>query len=319
MKRYFVTDYRKMELLEQPHAPGAKDIAGHTIATLISAGTEVTGCYLNSQNWNYPIGLGYAAVFRVDYVGEEAQGFRVGDVAFCCGAHADYQVCRADEALKVPEGVTPEEALFCRMAGISMATLSRTTIHAGDRALVTGLGAVGLLAMQAYACCGYRVTGTDPDADRAAMAAKLTGLPTYASLPQEETDRFGLALECSGTQQGALSCCHALREGGQLSLVGVPWRKTGDVHSYDVLNRIFYKYLTVVSGWEMNLPVLPKPFSPDSQMGNMAMALEWIRDGRIRTDGMWVSRPYDEAPAVYEDILEKREKHISVILDWRNA
>lgn len=319
MKKYFVTDYRKMELLECVQTPGPADVAGPTIATLISAGTEVTGCYLNSQNWNYPIGLGYAAVFRVEYVGEEAKGFSVGDLAFCCGAHADYQVCRATEALKLPEGVQPEDALFCRMAGVSMATLSRTGIHAGDSVLVTGLGAVGLLAMQAYACCGYRVTGMDPDPQRAELAAKLTGFAAYSKLPDEAMDRFGLALECSGTQQGAVSCCHALREGGELSLVGVPWRKTGDVHAYDLLNRIFYKYLTVVSGWEMNLPVTPGPFRPDSQMGNMAMALEWIRDGRIRTEGLWVSRPFSEAPAAYEDILEKREKHISVILDWRNA
>lgn len=103
-----------------------------------------------------------------------------------------------------------------------------------------------------------------------------------------------------------------------MSLVGVPWKPTGDIQSYQLLNRIFYQYLTVYSGWEMNLPFCPAPFAPDSQKGNFSLALNWLKEGRLRTDGMWAAYPYQKAQQVYDAIAEKRESHISVIFDWRN-
>jgi len=190
---------------------------------------------------------------------------------------------------------------------------------AGDNVLVVGLGAVGLLAMQAYARCGYRVSGMDPDPARADLAARLSGCPAWTALPEEAKEQFGLALECSGTQQGVMTCCDALRMGGELSLVGVPWRPTGDVHSYPLLNRIFYQYLTVYSGWEMNLPARPGRFAPDSQLGNMEQAIEWIHAGDIRVDGMEKICSWKELPRLYEAILNREEKSVSILLDWRDS
>ena len=40
---------------------GPKEVAGHTLATLISAGTEINSGYLGD---NFPKGSGYAAVFQ---------------------------------------------------------------------------------------------------------------------------------------------------------------------------------------------------------------------------------------------------------------
>lgn len=317
VQQYMVTSYKNVELMEVPARPGPNDISGRTLYTLISAGTETNGPYLNTQGWDYPIGCGYSAIFEVEYVGENVRGFRKGDLAFCCGPHADTQICRDAEAIRLPAGMELEKALFGRMTAISMASLSRVRAHAGDSVVVVGLGAVGMLAMQAYACCGFRVSGVDPDEKRAALAAKLSGKPAWTKLPDELAGSFGLALECSGTQQGAMTCCEALREGGEISLVGVPWKPTGDVHSYGLLNRIFYKYLTVHSGWEMNLPLRPGRFAPDSQLGNMERAIEWLHEGRINVDGMATVYSWRELPRLYEAILNREEKSISVMLDWR--
>ena len=319
MRSYQVTAYKTVEPVEKNRQPGPEDISGRTLFSLISAGTEVNGCYLNPQGWDYPISLGYAAVFEVEAVGEHVRGFSRGDLALCCGAHADLQICHYTGAIRLPDGMEPKQALFARMTAISMATLSRLHVHAGDSVLVVGLGAVGLLAMQAYARCGYRVSGMDPDPARADLAARLSGRPAWTALPEEAKGQFGLALECSGTQQGAMTCCDALRMGGELSLVGVPWRPTGDVHSYPLLNRIFYQYLTVYSGWEMNLPARPGRFAPDSQLGNMEQAIEWIHAGDIRVDGMEKICSWKELPRLYEAILNREEKSVSILLDWRDS
>ena len=156
VQQYMVTSYKNVELMEVPARPGPNDISGRTLYTLISAGSETNGPYLNTQGWDYPIGCGYSAIFEVEYVGENVRGFRKGDLAFCCGPHADTQICRDAEAIRLPAGMEPEKALFGRMTAISMASLSRVRAHAGDSVVVVGLGAVGMLAMQALMDAGYR-------------------------------------------------------------------------------------------------------------------------------------------------------------------
>lgn len=317
MLRYQVAAHRKIELVEADVTPGPDHIAGRTLFTLISAGTEVNGAYLNPQQWSYPIGLGYAAVFAVEETGENVRGFRKGDLAFCYGQHADRQVCSWQDAIRLPDGMQPETALFGRMTAVSMATLSRLRTHPGESVLVTGLGAVGLLAMQAYSLCGFRVFGMDPDAERAALAARLSGCPAADRIYDELAGRFALALECSGTQQGAMICCEALRSGGELSLVGVPWKPTGEVHSYGILNRIFYQFLTVYTGWEASLPFRKGTNALGTQLGNAEQAIHWLNDGRMKVDGMAKIRPWQELPLLYEAILCREEKSVSLILDWR--
>ena len=69
-------------------AIGADEVAGHTLATLISAGTELNSGYLGN---NFPRQSGYAAAFKVEKVGENVAGISPGDLAFCPGNHASYQ------------------------------------------------------------------------------------------------------------------------------------------------------------------------------------------------------------------------------------
>ena len=53
--------------LERPKGPvGLDEVAGKTLVTLISAGTELASAYLGS---NFPSTPGYAAVFQVEEVG----------------------------------------------------------------------------------------------------------------------------------------------------------------------------------------------------------------------------------------------------------
>ena len=56
-------------------AIGANEVAGHTLATLISAGTELNSGYLGD---NFPRQSGYAAAFKVEKVGENVSGISPG-------------------------------------------------------------------------------------------------------------------------------------------------------------------------------------------------------------------------------------------------
>ena len=291
---------------------GNSAIGGKTLFSLISAGTEINSLYLNAQNGQYPKFAGYAAVFEVDYVGSETSGFSVGDIAYCSGLHASYQITDYRRAIKVPAHVQPHEALFIRMAAVSMATLSRTAVRPGGHVLVTGLGTVGIMAMQAYNNCGYHVVGTDIDLNRVEIAKKMTGLPADTKVDEKYAETFELALECSGTQQATLECCRLLKKEGEISLVGVPWAKTGDVHSYEILNPIFIKFLKCYTGWEANLSI-------DLRIEHMKLAMKWLKEKKLTVNGLYAIYPYKDAQVIYDSIYNKTEKHLSVIFNWEES
>src|SRR5690349_14240738 len=134
---------------------GPREVAGRTLATLVSAGTELAGAYLGTS---FPRAPGYAAVFEVEEAGGEMEGVRPGDRLFCMGPHRSYQRVSQEQAVPVPEGLEPADAVFARLMSVSMSTLTTTAARPPAKVLVTGLGLVGHLAAQIFSACGYEVT-----------------------------------------------------------------------------------------------------------------------------------------------------------------
>src|SRR5437867_8202227 len=77
---------------------GPREVAGRTLATLISAGTELAGQYQGSR---FPAVPGYDAVFEVEAVGDEVEGLAAGDRAFCMGRHRSFQRTEQERALRL--------------------------------------------------------------------------------------------------------------------------------------------------------------------------------------------------------------------------
>ncbi|PWM44948.1 MAG: hypothetical protein DBX47_05205 [Clostridiales bacterium] len=287
----------------------SNSIAGKTLYSLISSGTEVFGCYDNPLNWNYPLRTGYSAVFEVEKVGSDVSSFKPGDRAFFWGNHSSYQLCQENEAVKIPNDLASETALFSRMATVSIATIEKTTIKPGARVLVTGLGAVGLLAMQVYKNFGFETYGIDPYEPRVLLANKMGIKNVFTSCPENLKKTFSLALECSGSQQATVSCLELIKNGGEISLVGVPWKKTGDIDAFLPLNLAFYNFATVYSGWEVGIP-------DPLRIHHHKMAVEWLAEGKMTVEGMYEIRAREQIAQVYDEIYNKTTKSISTILKW---
>ena len=317
VKTLVFTEPRNLIIRETTYHPDELPddaLAGPTIYSLVSAGTELNGFYLNSAGYfRYPTIPGYSCVFRVEQVGCAVKDFEIGDIVLCMGKHTSWQVMSADQCVKVPNGVDLKVA---RMAGISMASLSRCQIHPGENLLVTGLGPVGLIALQIFENLGYNAVGIDPNPERTRIAGEKSGCPTYTELPDSLESSFGIALECSGTQQATLTCCKGLRMGGELSLVGVPWKQTGDVQSFPLLFDIFHKYLTCHTGWECDLPMNPTQAQPDGRLNHFRLALKLMKKGLIHMDGLDIVYSYRDAQKVYDAIYHKTEQHIAILFRW---
>src|SRR4051794_37384081 len=159
---------------------GPREVAGRTLATLVSAGTEIAGAYLGAS---FPSVPGYAAVFEVEEAGEEAEGVRVGDRLFCMGPHRSYQRLTYEQSVPVPEGLEPAAAVFARLMSVSMSTLTTTAARPPAKVLVTGLGLVGHLAAQIFAACGFEVTACDPSAARQEIARRAGIARVLAAVP----------------------------------------------------------------------------------------------------------------------------------------
>jgi len=213
--------------------------------------------------------------------------------------------------------VDPLKALFIRLAGVSMATLSRTSITPGEKVLVTGLGTVGLMAMHIYSNLGYEVIGVDPDHNRRCIAQESGFSEIYEKVPFEKYNKkIGLALECSGSEGAVLDCSKIVRPHGEVSLVGVPWKQYTEQSSYELTHSIFYNYIKIYSGWEMDLPNDCSTFVHESMNKNYRLALRLIKEGKICVDGLYTVYPYTDAQKVYDDIFEKKDKKIAIILSY---
>ncbi|MEZ4683206.1 MAG: zinc-binding dehydrogenase [Caldilineaceae bacterium] len=297
--------------------PEPHEIAGRTLVTLASPGTELNGAYLGKQFPRYP---GYAAIFVVERIGADVTGVQEGELRFCMGHHRSYQRYPAADTVAVPAGLAPERAVFTRLMGVPMATLSTTTVRPPALVMVTGLGPVGNLGAQIFQACGYEVVVVDPDPTRQELAHHVGLQRVFAEVPKTDpriAKQVALQLECSGHEQAAVDGCHVLRPYGELSQIGAPWAQRNEATAHELLRLIFFNYLTVRSGWEWQLPNHPTNFRGGSIFGNYAAGLQWLHDGQVKVDGLYELMNPQQAQQAYQDILHRRLTYLAPMFDWR--
>ena len=313
------TARERAELLpvEPDPTPLAPDeVAGHTLATLVSPGTEINWGYLGTT---FPTRSGYAAVSEVEAVGEAVSDLQVGQRVFTMGNHRSFQRTTRDAVLPVPSGLEARVAVFARLMGVSMTTLVTTRARPPARVIVSGLGPVGHLAAQNFAACGYRVIGVDPVESRRRAAADKGIDPVWERIPTDDPavqDRIDLVADCSGHEQAVIDACRVIRKGGEVVLIGTPWKRHTDRYAHEVLHAVFHRYVHLRSGWEWELPRQPADFVPGSIPQNLAGALDWLAAGRVRVDGLYRLAPPADAQQVYQDLLHRRGDHIVAVFDW---
>ena len=304
---------------EFDHSPlQPNEVVGRTLVTVVSPGMEVNG-YFEDPRDKPEVG-GYAAIIEVTALGQAVKDVRIGEHVFCMGRHAAWQRFPRAEVVPVPEGLKPQSAVFCRLMGVSWATLVTTKARPADRVVVTGLGLVGNLAAQIFQSAGYRVTAVDPLEGRRKLAlhAGVKDVRESAGNDAKLAGRVKLAIECSGHEQAVLDCCRLVAKGGEVSMVGAPWKRRTDVMAFDLLKEIFNRYVILRSGWEWELPRREADFREGSTFGDFASALRWLADGRINVDGLYrMVRPHD-SQWVYEQLAQHGGDELTVQFDWRN-
>lgn len=320
-QHYAVTITRREHAELLPVAPDElpsepNEVMGQTMVSLISAGTELAWAY---QGDAFPRTPGYAAVFRVEQVGAQVQRVQAGDVVFCMGSHASHQRHRENEVLRLPENLPPAEAVFARLMGVSMSTVTTTTARPPARIIVAGLGPVGHLAAKIFNACGYEVLACDPNPARRDFALQHGILNVRAAIPLDDAEWCGktaLVVECSGHEQSALDGCRMLAKRGELVLVGVPWKQHTQLSAHELLHAVFHRYAVVRSGWEWELPLHATDFRPSSIWDNYRAALSWLHDGRVSVQDLYTTYSPQQCQEAYQALLHNRLEKLAVVFDW---
>ncbi|MCL2580516.1 MAG: zinc-binding dehydrogenase [Oscillospiraceae bacterium] len=245
-----------------------------------------------------PVTVGHEFSGVITQLGEGVEGFCVGDrvvsqtaFSFCetcvycrtgyynlCpsrrtlgywydGIFAPYTVVPADRVLKIPDGVSDVSAAMSEpLACVCHAVYDLCRIVPGDLVLVTGSGAVGIMAMQVAKAHGAAViiTGTNADEPRLAPAKQL-GADLTVNIERENlaeiiTDHTAgngadVVLECSGAAPAIDGALNLIKRQGYFTQIGLPGTKI----EFDIA-KICFKEIrftgslgSIRSSWEQSL------------------------------------------------------------------
>ncbi|MDD3546565.1 MAG: bi-domain-containing oxidoreductase [Kiritimatiellae bacterium] len=124
-----------------------------------------------------PIPLGYSSAGIVCEVDTRVEGIVAGDRVACGGAgfanHAEYNFVPKNLVVKLPDGVSFEDASCATVGSIAMQGIRQCDLRLGETVAIIGLGLLGMLALQMAKAAGCRVIGFDPNPERCKLALEL--------------------------------------------------------------------------------------------------------------------------------------------------
>ncbi|MBS1789022.1 MAG: quinone oxidoreductase [Acidobacteria bacterium] len=220
--------------------------AGEALVKLEAVGLNYIDVYHRTGLYPLPRPFipGMEAAGTVEAVGEGVTEVAVGDrVAYAMqvGAYAEYATVQSWRLVKVPDGVSSEQAAAAMLQGMTAHYLVTSTYHlkAGETALIhAAAGGVGLLLIQMTKNIGARAIGTVSTEAKAQLARKAgaddiilyTG-QDFEAETRRLTDGKGVQVVYDSVGQTTfLKSLNCLSPRGMLALFG---QSSGPVAAFD--------------------------------------------------------------------------------------
>jgi L-iditol 2-dehydrogenase len=210
---------------------------------------------------SYPVVQGHEVSGDVAQVGEGVAGFHPGDLVtftpqVTCGEcypcrHGMYHICDnlkvmgfqtegaaqeyfivpAEKVLKLPAGISADQAAMIEPTSVAVHALGRAGDIAGKQVLVLGAGTIGNLVGQAAKALGARKVLITDVSEYKLEKARLSGIDAVVNTQTEELgpailrefgpDKADLILECVGVQDTISQAVSLARKGSTVVVVGV--------------------------------------------------------------------------------------------------
>ena len=321
----------KAELLQVSKSELPADPQSTLIETeysIISPGTELA-CLSGKESWApLPFRPGYGSVGRVIQAGKR-EDLAVGQRVFTFGAHGAYGAAQVI-CLPLSEGTDPAQAVFARMAAVSITALRVSDVALGDTVAVFGLGPVGNLAAQLFALSGCRVIGIDLSEKRREVAQQC-GIPhvlaSGADIREQVTALTGgrlcrTVVEATGLSAVAEQAIALAGKQGEMILLGSP-RAAHNANLTSFLNHIHLwgdGCVTVKGAHEWRFPIGDGEHVRHSIERNVQIILGLIAEKKLQVAPLLTHRlsPAD-CQTAYDGLLKEKDRYLGVIFDWSKA
>jgi (R,R)-butanediol dehydrogenase/meso-butanediol dehydrogenase/diacetyl reductase len=216
------------------------------------------------------------------------------------GAFAAYKVSPADGLLRVPPGLDLRTAALAEPTAVAVRGVGRSGLSAGDRALVSGAGPIGLLTVAVLRAMGVDdVTVSEPFSSRRSLARAVGAtrvvhpdeLPQPPAHPAQLVESpFAAAIECSGRSDAMERALGLLGRGGTLVLSGTGLRRPRFDNNRIILNELvvtgtveytradYEEALSLLAGGRIPADRLIEP--EDVPLSGMRQAMEDLMAGQ---------------------------------------
>jgi len=266
MMKTLAKSYAKQGIwLEQAEVPEV----GHNDVLIKIKKTAICGTDVHIYNWDewsqntipVPMTVGHEFVGVIEQIGQEVQGFQIGDrvsgeghitCGHCrncragrrhlcrntvgvgvnrAGAFAEYLAIPAVNAFKLPDDISDDMASIFDPFGNAVHTALSFDL-VGEDVLITGAGPIGIMAAAVCRHVGARhVVITDVNDYRLTLARKM-GASYAVNVANENletvmadlgmTEGFDVGLEMSGVPSAVRSMLTTINNGGKIAMLGIP-------------------------------------------------------------------------------------------------
>jgi len=322
-RRVVVKPDNRVEIQDFPvRHPGKGEVMVKTVSTLISAGTELGSQELSRT---HDLSPGYSNAGRIVALGEEVEGFQIGNPVLSLGSHASYvTVSAAPQSLaKIPQDVSFDEASFGVLGSVSMHGVRKAKIELGEFVAISGMGLVGQLALQLVSQTGSEALIAIDLCDMRLQVAQDCGAthilnPKSCDVKSEVNEitrgrGLDVTIEASGYPQALLSAFDLARIGGRIMVLGSIWHRKVEVDFMP----FHEKELTLVGCHQPKCPTAETIYFPWTQQYNRNQILRMISDGRVNVRRLITHKlPYTEAAEAYRLLRDEKDKSLGVVLSW---
>jgi threonine dehydrogenase-like Zn-dependent dehydrogenase len=307
---------------------GPNEVAIQTEYSVISAATELAILSGNESWAKLPYVPGYGGVGRVIVCPPGAKNFREGDRVFSYTPHQTH-VAGAIMVVPLCEGCDGRQAVFARLAGVSITALRLADAELGDWVAVYGLGLVGNLAAQLFTLAGCQVIGIDVSEKRLELARQCgiehlfkpeAGLKEkLADLTHGEMCRT--VVESTGVPAVAEQAARIASSLGEVILLGSPRGEyKADLTTFlNNIHLIGNGCITFKGAHEWRYPVQTssQADSRHSLERNAGILLRLIQQRRLKVSELIseVASPSD-CQRVYEGLRDRKDDYVGVVFDW---
>ena len=309
---------------------GPDEVLIETDYTVISAGTEKANL-LDTPNvgHQWPKHLGYSGSGHIIAVGDQVKDYQVGDRVLT--DHLGHQAFvkasfrpNKDGFFKVSEGIDQLDAAMVVVGSMGVQGARKTKLQLGEAGMVTGLGILGMFAVQAMKNMGAMpLIAVDFDANRRAIALKLGA--DYALDPAEpdfeeqvcaltEGRMINANVEVTGSAAALLQCLKVAAWEGRITLTGCTRKSDVPIDYYSMVHR---RGVQLIGAHNFVRPVMDSYPGYWTRHDDFAMIMRAIRLGKMQV------RPVitdvistEDAPRVYRELCEEKTLPLGRVFDW---